>query len=144
MSAAMGSTGLAKYLAAIIHPVVEGKGWIVVLFIMMFATQFIRLGMLSNVAAVAMLAPVLMEMAPLLNMNPVAFTLLVANLDTFAFVIPTQITAAVIAYSTGTFSMSDYAKVGFPIIIIAILWSIFVMAPWYAMNGFPVWKPLVQ
>ncbi len=68
MSAAMGSTGLAKYLAAIIHPVVEGKGWIAVLFIMMFATQFIRLGMLSNVAAVAMLAPVLLEMAPLLNM----------------------------------------------------------------------------
>ncbi len=144
MSAAMGSTGLAKYLAAIIHPVVEGKGWIMVLFIMMFATQFIRLGMLSNVAAVAMLAPILLEMAPLLNMNPVAFTLLVANLDTFAFVIPTQITAAVIAYSTGTFTMSDYAKVGLPIIIVAILWSIFVMAPWYAMNGFPVWKPLVQ
>lgn len=144
MSAAMGSTGLAKYLAAIIHPVVEGKGWIMVLFIMMFATQFIRLGMLSNVAAVAMLAPVLLEMAPLLNMNPVAFTLLVANLDTFAFVIPTQITAAVIAYGTGTFTMSDYAKVGLPIIIVAILWSIFVMAPWYAMNGFPVWKPLVQ
>lgn len=144
MSAAMGSSGLAKYLAAIIHPVVEGKGWIMVLFIMMSATQFIRLGMLSNVAAVAMLAPILLEMAPLLHMNPVAFTLLVANLDTFAFVMPTQITAAVIAYGTGTFSMSDYAKVGLPVIIVAILWSIFVMAPWYALNGFPVWQPLVQ
>jgi sodium-dependent dicarboxylate transporter 2/3/5 len=143
MSAAMGSTGLAKYLAAVIHPVVEGKGWIMVLFIMMFATQFMRLGMLSNVAAVAMMAPILLEMAPLLHMNPVAFTLLIANLDTFAFVIPTQITAAVIAYGTGTFSMSDYAKVGLPIMLVAILWSIFVMAPWYALNGFPVWKSLV-
>jgi len=141
MSAAMGSTGLAKYLAAIIHPVVEGKGWIMVLFIMMSATQFMRLGMLSNVAAVAMLAPILLEMAPLLNMNPVAFTLLVANVDTFAFVMPTQITAAVIAYGTGTFTMSDYAKVGLPVIIVAILWSIFVMAPWYAFNGFPLWQP---
>ncbi len=144
MSAAMGSTGLAKYLAAVIHPVVEGQGWITVLLVMMVATQFIRLGMLSNVAAVAMLAPILLEMAPLLNMNPVAFTLLIANVDTFAFVIPTQITAAVIAYSTGTFSMWDYAKVGLPTMIVAILWSIFVMAPWYALNGFPVWKPLVQ
>jgi anion transporter len=141
MSAAMGSTGLAKYLAAIIHPVVEGKGWIMVLFIMMSATQFMRLGMLSNVAAVAMLAPILLEMAPLLNMNPVAFTLLIANVDTFAFVMPTQITAAVIAYGTGTFTMSDYAKVGLPVIIVAILWSIFVMAPWYAFNGFPLWQP---
>lgn len=144
MSAAMGSTGLAKYLAAIIYPCLEGKGWIMVLFILMSATQFIRLGMLSNVAAVAMLAPILLEMAPLLHLNPVSFTLLVANLDTFAFVMPTQITAAVIAYGTGTFSMSDYAKVGLPIIIIAILWSICVMAPWYAFNGFPVWQPLVQ
>jgi len=141
MSAAMGSTGLAKYLAAIIHPIVEGKGWIMVLFIMMSATQFMRLGMLSNVAAVAMLAPILLEMAPLLNMNPVAFTLLIANVDTFAFVMPTQITAAVIAYGTGTFTMSDYAKVGLPVIIVAILWSIFVMAPWYAFNGFPLWQP---
>ena len=144
MSAAMGSTGLAKYLAALVHPLVQGQGWIVTLFILMAATQFIRLGMLSNVAAVAMLAPILIEMAPLLNMNPVAFTLLVANLDTFAFVIPTQITAAVIAYGTGTFTMGDYAKVGFPIIIVAILLSIFVMAPWYALNGFPVWTPLIR
>ncbi|MDD3815933.1 MAG: DASS family sodium-coupled anion symporter [Desulfocapsaceae bacterium] len=144
MSAAMGSTGLAGNLAAVIHPFVAGKGWIMILLIMMCGTQFIRLGMLSNVAAVAMLAPILIEMAPLLHMNTVAFTLLVGNLDTFAFVMPTQITAAVIAYSTGTFSMVDYAKVGFPIIICAILWSIFVMAPWYAMNGFPLWQPLVQ
>jgi len=144
LSAAMGSTGLAKYLAAIVYPLVQGQGWIMTLFILMAATQFIRLGMLSNVAAVAMLAPILLEMAPLLKMNPVAFTLLVANLDTFAFVIPTQITAAVIAYGTGTFSMGDYAKVGLPIMVLAILWSIFVMAPWYAMNGFAVWEPLVR
>jgi solute carrier family 13 (sodium-dependent dicarboxylate transporter), member 2/3/5 len=142
MSAAMGSTGLAKHLAALVHPLVQGQGWIAVLFIMMFATQFMRLGMLSNVAAVAMLAPILIEMASLLNMNPVAFTLLVANLDTFAFVIPTQVTAAVIAYGTGTFSMGDYAKAGIPVILVAILWSVFVMAPWYALNGFPIWGPL--
>ena len=144
LSAAMGSTGLAKNLADLVYPLVQGRGWIMTLLILMAATQFIRLGMLSNVAAVAMLAPILLEMAPLLKMNPVAFTLLVANLDTFAFVIPTQITAAVIAYGTGTFSMGDYAKVGFPIIVLAILWSIFVMAPWYALNGFPVWEPLVR
>ena len=114
------------------------------MFIMMISTQFMRLGMLSNVAAVAMMAPILLEMAPLLKMNPVSFTLLISNLHTFAFVIPTQITAAVIAYGTSAFSMSDYAKVGLPIMLIAILWSIFVMAPWYALNGFPVWSPLIH
>ncbi len=144
LSAAMGSTGLAKNIAAVIHPLAEGKGWIAILFIMMGATQIIRLGMLSNIAAVAMLAPVLLAMAPLLGLNPVAFTLLVANVDTFAFVVPTQVVAGVVAYSTNTFSMTDYAKAGIPTIIAAILWSIFVMAPWYALNGFPLWQPLAQ
>ena len=91
-----------------------------------------------------MLAPVLLEMAPLLNMNPVAFTLLIANVDTFAFLIPTQVVAGVVAYSTGTFSMWDYFKAGLPTVIAAILWSVFVMAPWYAYNGFPIWEPLVK
>ena len=144
LSAAMASTGLAKHLALMLLPAVQGNGWIVVLFIMMAATQFIRLGMLSNIAAVALLAPILMEMAPLLGMNTVAFTLLVANVDTFAFIIPTQVVAGVVAYSTGAFSMSDYMKVGIPTMIAAILWSVLVMAPLYALNGLPVWEPLVK
>lgn len=142
LSLAMASSGLAKNLAALIVPLVQGKGWITVLFIMMAATQIMRLGMLSNVAAVAMIAPVLLEIAPLLHLNPVAFTLLIANLDTFAFLVPTQLMAGVVAYSTETFSMWDYFKAGLPNIIAAILWSIFVMAPWYALNGFPVWQVL--
>jgi len=144
LSAAMASTGLAKHLATMILPAVQGKGWILVLFTMMAATQFIRLGMLSNIAAIALLAPILMEMAPLLKMNTVAFTLLVANVDTFAFIIPTQVVAGVVAYSTGAFSMSDYMKVGLPTMVAAILWSVLVMAPWYALNGFPVWEPLLK
>jgi len=144
LSAAMGSSGLAKQAATLIHPLVQGHGWIAVMAIMMSATQLIRLGMLSNIAAVAMLAPVLLEMAPLLNMNPVAFTLLIANVDTFAFLIPTQVVAGVVAYSTNTFSMWDYFKVGLPTVVVAILWSVFVMAPWYALNGFSIWEPLVK
>lgn len=144
LSSAMGSSGLASQLAAIIHPWVAGHGWIAALLIIMIATRVIRLGMLSNIASVAMLAPVLLEMAPLLNMNPVALTLLVGNVDTFAFLIPTQVVAGVVAYSTGTFSMWDYFKAGFPTMIAAILWSVFIMAPWYAYNGFPIWEPLVK
>ena len=51
------------------------------------------------------------------------------------------ITAAVIAYSSGTFSMSDYAKVGWVSVLIAIAYGILVMAPWYAFMGMPVWDP---
>ena len=141
MSAAMGTTGLAQWLADVIHPIAAGKTWWMILLILMVGTHIIRLGMLSNVAAITMLAPILIALAPKLGLHPVAFTMLVSDTDTFAYILPTQITAAVIAYSSGTFSMSDYAKVGWVSVLIAIAYGILIMAPWYAFMGMPVWDP---
>lgn len=55
--------------------------------------------------------------------------------------LPTQITAAVIAYGSDEFTMTDYFKVGWVSVIIAILYGLLVMAPWYAFLGIPVWDP---
>jgi sodium-dependent dicarboxylate transporter 2/3/5 len=141
MSAAMGSSGLAQWLSDIIHPFAAGHPWWMILLILMVGTHIIRLGMLSNVAAITMFAPILLALAPKLGLHPVAFTMLVSDTDSFAYILPTQITAAVIAYSSGTFSMSDYAKVGWVSVLIAIAYGILVMAPWYAFMGIPVWDP---
>lgn len=141
LSAAMSSSGLAKYLADILAPIALGHSWWAILLIMMIGTHIIRIGMLSNIAAITMLAPILVAMAPTLGLHPVAFTMLVADTDTFAYLLPTQITAAVIAYSSGTFSMQDYFRVGWVAVIIAILYGVFVIAPWYAYMGIPVWDP---
>lgn len=141
MSAAMGSSGLAKWLAELIHPIAAGHSWWLTLLILMVGTHFIRLGMLSNVAAITLFAPILISLAPQLGLHPVAFTMLVADTDTFAYILPTQVTVAVIAYSSGTFSMADYAKVGWVSVLIAIGYGILVMAPWYAVLGLPVWNP---
>ena len=141
MSDAMGKTGLAQWLADLLHPVTTGQSWWMILLVLMLGTHVMRLGMLSNVAAIAMIAPVLVAMAPKVGLHPVAFTMLVADTDTFAYLLPTQITAAVIAYSSGTFSTTDYAKVGWVSILIAIAYGICIMAPWYAFMGIPVWDP---
>lgn len=141
MSDAMGKTGLAQWLADLLHPVAAGHPWWVIVLILMVGTHVMRLGMLSNVAAIAMLAPILVAMAPKLGLHPVSFTMLIADTDTFAYILPTQITAAVIAYSSGTFTMSDYARVGWVSVLIAIAYGICVMAPWYAFMGVPVWDP---
>lgn len=141
MSKAMGDTGLAKWLSDLIHPLAEGHPWWMILLILMVGTHIIRLGMLSNVAAITMLAPILLELAPKLGLHPVAFTMLVSDTDTFAYLLPTQITAAVIAYSSGTFSMVDYARVGWVSVLIAIAYGILIMAPWYAFMGIPLWDP---
>jgi di/tricarboxylate transporter len=84
---------------------------------------------------------VLLALAPKLGLHPVAFTMLVADTDSFAYLLPTQITAAVIAYSSGTFSTADYARVGIVSVLIAISYGIVVMTPWYAFLGIPLWNP---
>ncbi len=140
MTAAMTKSGLAQWLADGIHGSVVGLPWWGILLVMMLGTHIIRIGMLSNVAAIAMLAPILFAMAPQLGLHPVAFTLLVSDTDTYAYLLPTQITAAVIAYGSETFSVTDYAKTGWLCILIAIAYGILVMAPWYALLGIPVWE----
>ncbi|MBI4964291.1 MAG: anion permease [Desulfomonile tiedjei] len=141
LTAAMSSSGLAGWLADHIHGAVVGLPWWGIVLALMVGTHIIRIGMLSNVAAVAMLAPIVFEMAPKVGLHPVAFTLLVCDTDTYAYLLPTQITAAVIAYGTETFSTADYAKAGWVCILIAIAYGLLVMAPWYAFLGLPVWDP---
>jgi di/tricarboxylate transporter len=137
----MTKSGLAKWFADGIQGTVAGMPWWGVLLVLMVGTHIIRIGMLSNVAAIAMLAPIIFAMAPKLDLHPVALTLLVCDTDTFAYILPTQITAAVIAYGTDKFSTTDYAKVGWLSILIAIFYGIVVMAPWYALLGIPLWDP---
>jgi len=141
LTAAMTQSGLAGWFADGIAGIVQDRNWWAALLILMVGTHLIRIGMLSNVAAVSMLAPIVYAMAPKLGFHPVAFTLLVCDTDTYAYLLPTQITAAVIAHGTGVFSTSDYAKAGWVAILIAIAYGILIMAPWYALLGIPVWDP---
>jgi anion transporter len=141
MTSAMSKSGLAGWLADSIHGAVVGLPWWGVILALMAGTHVMRIGMLSNVAAVAMLAPIVFAMAPKVGLHPVAFTLLVCDTDTYAYLLPTQITAAVIAYGTDTFSTTDYAKAGWVCILLAMVYGLVVMAPWYALLGMPVWNP---
>jgi len=143
MTAAMTKSGLAQHLADLVHGAVEGLNWFMAVLVLMIGTHIMRLGMLSNVAAIAMLAPIVFAMAGPLEFHPVAFTLLVCDTDTFAYILPTQITAAVIAYGSDEFSVTDYARAGWVSVLIAIAYGLLIMAPWYALLGMPVWDPSV-
>jgi sodium-dependent dicarboxylate transporter 2/3/5 len=141
LSAAISDSGLAQWAADHIYALAHGYVWWLMLAIVMIGTHAIRIGMLSNVAAVTMIAPIALALAPRLGLHPVAFTLLISDTDSFAYLLPTQITAGVIAYSSGAFTTSDYAKVGVVSVLIAIVYGICVMAPWYAYQGIPIWNP---
>jgi anion transporter len=141
VSAAMATSGLGMWLAGFIYPVAEGHPWWAVFLILCVGTHVIRLGLLSNVASVALFAPILLALASRLNLHPVAFTMLVSDANTFAYFLPTQITCGIIAYGSGTFSVSDYAKVGWFTVVTTLAYGVLVMAPWYAFLGIPIWDP---
>lgn len=141
LSSAISSSGLAQWAADHIYAATHDHVWWVMVVIVMLGTHVIRIGMLSNVAAVTMIAPIALALAPRLGLHPVAFTLLISDTDSFAYLLPTQITAGVIAYSSGVFTNADYAKVGVVSVLIAIVYGICVMAPWYAYLGIPLWNP---
>ena len=141
LSSAISGSGLAQWAADHIYAVTHDHPWWLMLAIVMVGTHVIRIGMLSNVAAVTMIAPIALALAPRLGLHPVAFTLLISDTDSFAYLLPTQITAGVIAYSSGAFTTADYAKVGIVSVLIAIVYGICVMAPWYAYLGIPLWNP---
>ncbi|SHJ10115.1 SLC13 family permease [Desulfofundulus thermosubterraneus] len=139
LASAISATGLSEWIAGYAGMYFKGQHFLVIVVGFIVLTAFVRIFMLSNVAAVSMLAPILISLSRVLNLNPVAFTLLVGNFDTFSFLVPTQVTACVIAYGTGTFDTKTYARVGIPIMVATLLYFVLVMMPWYAVNGLPVW-----
>lgn len=138
---AFSKTGLDKFLAAKMVDIVPAWGWMGILLFVMTLVQILRLGIISNVGAVTLMAPIILAMAPLLKLNSVAFVLAVLNVDTYAMVLPMEVTACLVAYASDEFTFTDFMKAGTPLTILAICYIAFVMVPWWAFNGYPMWQP---
>lgn len=139
VSAAIIDTGLGDWVAVKVAYYILDYHWFLKYAIIAFTTTVLRLFILSNVAAITMAAPILVSLAKELNLEPISFTLLIANYDTFSFMLPTQVTACVIAYGTATFTFGRFFRIGLPLMILIQLWFIFIMMPWYAFNGYAMW-----
>ena len=59
----------------------------------------------------------------------------------FSYILPTQITAGVIAYCSGTFTATEYARLGVVSALISIVYTMVVVVPWYALLGLPLRDP---
>ena len=138
---AFSKTGLDKFLAARTVDWVPDWGWLGALLFVMITIQILRLGIISNVGAVTLMAPIVFAMAPLLKLNSVAFTLAVLNVDTYAMILPMEVTACLVAYASDEFSFREFMQAGTPLTLLAIVYIAFVMVPWWAFNGYPMWQP---
>ena len=140
LTGAMASSGLAVWLATHIQALVAHRSWWAATVLVIIGTHVIRLGMLSNVAAVALLAPITYALGSSLHLNAPVFAALICNGDSFSYILPTQITAGVIAYGSGAFTATEYARLGLVSTAISIAYTMLVIVPWYALLGLPLWN----
>ena len=140
LTSAMASSGLAIWLAGHIQALVAHRSWWAATVLVIIGTHVIRLGMLSNVAAVALLAPITYALGTSLHLNAPVFAALVCNGDSFSYILPTQITAGVIAYGSGAFTATEYARLGLVSTAMSVAYTMLVIVPWYAWLGLPLWN----
>ncbi len=66
----------------------------------------------ANTAAAAVLIPIMIPMASILNINPIAIALLLGMVVSFDFVVPAGTPPNAIAYGTGCIKIKDMIKAG--------------------------------
>ncbi|KLU59783.1 citrate carrier [Peptococcaceae bacterium CEB3] len=138
LASALSSTGVAKLIASNVFKVIPHVSGILVLLMVMVVIQIFRLGIASSVAATSLIAPILAALAPMLHLNPVPFVLSVAILDPFTFLIPVELASCVVAYGSEDFSFVDFFKAGAPVTLMAIVYVLVIMVPWWSLMGYPL------
>lgn len=128
---AMQDTGTADYLANLIVqlPGIESPIWLLTLF---FFLAMLLTQPMSNQAAAAVLVPIAIQTALLLNYNPRPFAIMIAIAASASFITPLE-PACLLVYSAGRYKFMDFIRVGgfltiivylIAIIIIPLVWEI--------------------
>ncbi|MBE2221530.1 MAG: SLC13 family permease [Anaerolineae bacterium] len=130
MGIAMETSGTAQFLADFIINLVGSYGAGAIM-IGLFVLTTILTAFMSNAAAIVLVAPIAIQTAVSLQVDPRAFVMGVAIAASIAFVTPIGHQACILVYGPGGYRFFDYAKVGLPLtILIWILMVIFLPLFW--------------
>lgn len=131
---AMGYSGAAAYFANLFFPLVQGNGWFV-LFAGVGIFGALVTNAMANVAAAALILPIVIPMARLEGVDPTVIALCLGEATSFALLLVIGCPPNAIAYSYRYFKSSDLTKAGAVAtpILLAILF--FVAAIWWKFLG---------
>ncbi len=116
---AMQKTGTAVFLAEQVMGLIEGTHPVFILLsVAVLSTAFSLL--ISNVGAIVVLAPLVISMATIGNLDPRALALMAAVCAANSFILPTHQVNAMIM-SVGGYRNADYFKAGIGLTVIFIL-----------------------
>ncbi|WP_300458272.1 DASS family sodium-coupled anion symporter [Desulfobacula sp.] len=131
---AMGYSGAADYLAHLFFPLIQGKGWLV-LFIGVGVFGALVTNAMANVAAAALILPIVIPMAQLEGVDPTVLALCLGMATSFALLLVIGCPPNAIAYSYRYFKSSDLTKVGLVATPLLLTLLVVVAAVWWKILG---------
>ena len=131
---AMGTSGAAAYFAHLFFPLVQGGGWLV-LFIGVGVFGALVTNAMANVAAAALILPIVIPMAQLEGVNPTILALCLGMATSFAMLLVIGCPPNAIAYSYRYFKASDLTKAGLVATPVLLVVLILTAAVWWKILG---------
>ncbi len=131
---AMGYSGAADYFANLFFPLIQGKGWLV-LFVGVGVFGALVTNAMANVAAAALILPIVIPMAQLEGVNPMILALGLGMATSFAMLLVIGCPPNAIAYSYKYFKSSDLTKLGLVTTPVLLLILIGVVCTWWKLLG---------
>jgi solute carrier family 13 (sodium-dependent dicarboxylate transporter), member 2/3/5 len=131
---AMGSSGAGEYFANLFFPLVQGKGWLV-MFIGVGIFGAIVTNAMANVAAAALILPIVIPMAQMEGVDPRVLALCLGMACSFAYLLVIGCPPNAIAYSYRYFKSSDLTKVGIVVMPLLLGTLVLVAVIWWNILG---------
>ncbi len=131
---AMGYSGAAEYFANLFFPMIKGGGWLL-LFVGVGIFGALVTNAMANVAAAALILPIVIPMAQLEGVDPRVLALCLGTATSFAMLLVIGCPPNAIAYSFRMFKASDITKVGLVATPVLLTLLIVVAAVWWNILG---------
>jgi sodium-dependent dicarboxylate transporter 2/3/5 len=131
---AMGYSGAANYFANLFFPLVRGGGWLL-LFVGVGVFGALVTNAMANVAAAALILPIVIPIAQLEGVNPTVLALGLGTATSFAMLLVIGCPPNAIAYSYRYFKASDLTKGGAVATPILLGILVLVAAVWWKILG---------
>ncbi len=123
---AMESTGLAELAAGKVADFLEPGGALMILAGLFLLTALMT-QIMSNAAAVVLVAPLALQIAAAAGISPHAIMMIVAISGSTAFLTPIGHQANVLVYNTGGYRFFDFVRVGGPLTLIILVASLIIV-----------------
>jgi sodium-dependent dicarboxylate transporter 2/3/5 len=131
---AMGDSGAAAYFANLFFPLVKGGGWLL-LFCGVAVFGALVTNAMANVAAAALILPIVIPMAQLEGVDPRVLALCLGTATSFAMLLVIGCPPNAIAYSFKQFKSGDVTRAGFVATPVLLVLLVLVAAVWWKILG---------